>query len=67
MHHAHSLRIEDLRSRIARGEYVVDPHAVAQAMVSRMLVSAQLFGHRAVRPDQDDPGAGLDRPEPGDR
>ena len=56
-----------LRDRIAREEYVVDEHAVAEAMLSRMLVPAQLFGRRAVGPDQHDAGSGLDGSEPGDR
>lgn len=56
-----------LRSRIARGDYVVDERAVAEAMLSSMLVPAQLFGHGAVRSGQHDPGAGLDGSEPGHR
>ena len=56
-----------LRSRIARGEYVVDEHAVAEAMLSRMFVTAQLFGRRAIGPDQHHAGPGLDGSEPGDR
>ena len=56
-----------LRGRIDRGEYVVDTHAVAEAMLSRMLIPAQLFGHGATRTRENDAGAGLDRADPGDR
>ena len=60
-------RAAALRSRIDRGEYVVDERAVAEAMLSRMLVPAQLFGRRAVGPGQHHAGPGLDGSEPGDR
>jgi len=59
-------RTERLRTRIERGEYEVDPQAVAEAMLSRMLVPAQLFGHRAVRPAEGDARPGLDGADPGD-
>lgn len=54
-----------LRERVASGEYVVDTHAVAEAMLSRMLVSAQPFGRRPAGTAQDDAGASLDGSEPG--
>lgn len=53
-----------LRGRIARGEYVVDERAVAEAMLSRVLVATQLFGNSAVRPRENGSGPGLDGPEP---
>ena len=53
-----------LRERVASGEYVVDPHAVAEAMLSRMFVAAQPFCRDAVRPGHDDAGTALDGPEP---
>jgi len=56
-----------LRRRIARGDYVVDERAVADAMLSRMLVPAQLFGPLAAGADERHTGSGLDGPDPGDR
>ena len=59
----------DLRRRIASGDYVVDPRAVAEAMLRRyervasgpsrgMPVSAEMIDRLAARPKQDDPAAG---------
>jgi hypothetical protein len=31
------MRIEELKSRIARDDYVVDPHAIAAAIVARIV------------------------------
>ena len=53
-----------LVERIRRGEYEVDPQAVAQAMISRwaatsfMLIAAQAVDEPAVGPDEREPGAG---------
>ena len=53
-----------LVERIRRGEYEVDAHAVAQAMISRwaatsfMLIAAQAADGPAVGPDQGEPGTG---------
>jgi hypothetical protein len=61
----------ELRRRIAAGEYVVDPHAVASAMLrrsahraearrlSRMLVAGELDG-LPVAPDEPDARPGRD-------
>jgi hypothetical protein len=54
----------DLRLRIARGDYDVDPQAVAQAIIDRIagpsgvLVPAQL-DRLLVLADQDEPPSGL--------
>jgi hypothetical protein len=61
----------ELMRRIAAGEYVVDPHAVAGAMLSRAPVRDMLLRSDAVlepadldrhaaRADERDPGAGSD-------
>jgi hypothetical protein len=53
-----------LVERIRRGEYEVDPQAVAQAMISRwastsfMLIAAQTVDEPAVLPDDGKPGTG---------
>jgi hypothetical protein len=55
-----------LVERIRRGEYEVDPHAVAQAMISRwaatsfMLIAAQAVDGPSVHPDEREPGPGPD-------
>jgi hypothetical protein len=61
----------ELMRRVAAGEYVVDPHAVAAAMLrrradraearrlSRMLVAGELDG-LAAAPDEPRPGPGRD-------
>jgi Anti-sigma-28 factor, FlgM len=51
-----------LRERIARGEYMVDPHAVAEAMLRRspMLVPAEALERLAVLPDEDESLPGPD-------
>ena len=55
----------ELRIRIARGEYSVDAHAVAQAIIDRVagpsgvFVPAQL-DRLVVHADQDEPPSGLD-------
>jgi hypothetical protein len=60
IHHA-------LAQRIVRGEYVVDEHAVAEAIMrhwrrsSLVLVAAQSLDRAAVRADEDKPSAGDDR------
>jgi hypothetical protein len=55
-----------LVERIRRGEYEVDPGAVAQAMISRwaatsfMLIAAQAVDDPAVLPDEGEPESGSD-------
>jgi hypothetical protein len=55
-----------LAERIRRGEYEVDPGAVAQAMISRwaatsfMLIAAQAVDEPAAGPDDGQPGTGPD-------
>jgi hypothetical protein len=55
---------KDLVSRVARGEYVIDTHRVAEAMLARrgrgllMLVPDEVERPAAGGP-QDDPGSGL--------
>ena len=56
-----------LRHRVARGEYVVNAHAVAEAMLSRMLVPAQLFETRGASSSKGNAGPRFDPAEPGDR
>lgn len=58
--------VNALRSRVAHGEYVVDPHAVAEAMLSRMLIPAQLFEARGGGAGKGNAGPGFDPAEPGD-
>ena len=61
----------ELMRRVAAGEYVVDPHAVAGAMLSRAPVRDLLMGSGEVlepgdldrlapRADEHEPGAGSD-------
>jgi hypothetical protein len=53
-----------LVERVRRGEYEVDAHAVAQAMISRwaatsfMLIAAQAVDKPAVLPDEGEPESG---------
>lgn len=53
-----------LVERIRRGEYEVDPEAVAQAMISRwaatsfMLIATQALDDPAVLPDEGEPESG---------
>ena len=50
-----------LRRRLNRGEYVVDPKAVAEAMLaSGVFVTLQTGNVIAVLVEQDEPGAGRD-------
>ena len=57
---------EALARLIARGEYVVDAHAVAEAMLRRgcpsslVLVAPQPLDRAPVRVDQDEPAPGAD-------
>jgi Anti-sigma-28 factor, FlgM len=52
-------RLEELAERIARGEYAVDPHAVAAAMLAREpWASAGL----SLAPSVFEPAQPLDRP-----
>jgi hypothetical protein len=54
-------RLEELAGLIARGEYSVDPHAVATAMLaSPMFVAAQPLDRPAVGVEQDEPAPGAD-------
>ena len=55
----------DLARQIARGEYVVDPHAVADAMLRRgvpslVLVAPQPDDRSVVRVEQDEAEPGAD-------
>jgi hypothetical protein len=50
-----------LRRRLNRGEYVVDPQAVAEAMLaSGVFVTLQTGNVIAVLVEEDEPGAGRD-------
>jgi Anti-sigma-28 factor, FlgM len=55
---------EILAQQIARGQYEVDPHAVAEAMLeaglSAVLVAPQTLDRPPGRVEQDEPGAGPD-------
>ncbi len=57
-------RENDLGSRVARGEYVIDTHRVAEAMLERrgrgllMLIPRDVERPTALGPE-DDPGPGL--------
>jgi hypothetical protein len=55
---------EALAQQIARGEYVIDPHAVAEAMLksdfSAVLVAPQPLDGPPARVEQDEPAAGPD-------
>jgi hypothetical protein len=55
----------DLRLRIARGEYDVDPQAIADAIIDRIGDSSGVFvpaqlDRLVVHAEQDDPPSGLD-------
>jgi hypothetical protein len=50
----------ELAKAIERGEYEVDPHAVAEAMVRSMLESGKPFDGPPVRVEQDEPAADAD-------
>jgi Anti-sigma-28 factor, FlgM len=58
--------LDELAERIARGEYVVDAEAVAEAMMRRwrepsvVLVAAQALDGPAIGADEDEPAAGGD-------
>jgi hypothetical protein len=58
--------LDELAGRIARGDYVVDAEAVAEAMMRRwrepsaVLVAAQALDGPAVAADEDEPAAGGD-------
>lgn len=59
--------LDQLAERIARGEYVVDAEAVAEAMIMRwrngpsmVLVAAQALDGDTVGADEDEPAAGAD-------
>lgn len=58
-------RIQELRDAVAEGRYEVDARAVADAVLRRRSVSAVLVARErdrpAIRPDEDDAGAGPDR------
>jgi Anti-sigma-28 factor, FlgM len=58
------IRIEELKSRIARDDYVVDPQAIAAAIVERMLVRARGDIPPAARParPRSEPRASLPLP-----
>jgi hypothetical protein len=55
----------DLAKAIERGEYEIDPHAVAEAMLRRrpsMLESGKPLDRPPARVEQDEPAAGADLP-----
>jgi hypothetical protein len=58
------VRKEALADQIARGEYVVDPHAVAEAMLrsdlSAVFEAPQALERLSGGVEQDDPVAGSD-------
>jgi hypothetical protein len=58
------VRKETLAEQIACGEYVVDPHAVAEAMLksglSAVLVSSKPLDRPSGGVDHDEPAAGSD-------
>ena len=58
--------VNTLGSRVESGAYEIDEHAVAEAMLSRMLIPAQLFGPGRAASAEGDAGTGLDSPEPDD-
>ena len=57
---------EELMRRVRAGEYVVDPHAVAGAMLGRPSVRRALLGSEVLEAAElDRPPAGTDEPHPG--
>jgi hypothetical protein len=50
----------ELARAIERGEYRVDPHAVADAMLRSMLESGKPLDRPPVRAEQDEPAADAD-------
>jgi hypothetical protein len=50
----------ELAKAIERGEYEIDPHAVAEAMLRSMLESGKPLDSPPVRVEQDEPAAGSD-------
>ncbi len=59
---------ERLVDRVRRGDYEVDAHAVAEAMIRRwssasvVLISGQALDEPAIGSDEREPGAGPDVP-----
>jgi hypothetical protein len=59
-----AMHVESLKARVARDDYVVDPEAVAEAMLRRTIprrasahpASPTLFRRRAGSPKADGPG-----------
>jgi hypothetical protein len=52
--------LDELADAIRRGEYEVDPHAVAEAMVRSMLEAGKPLDRPSVGVEQDEPAAGPD-------
>jgi hypothetical protein len=52
--------LDELADAIRRGEYEVDPHAVAEAMVRSMLEAGKPLDRPPVGIEQDEPAAGPD-------
>jgi Anti-sigma-28 factor, FlgM len=52
--------LDELAEAIRRGEYKVDPHAVADAMLRSMLEAGKPLDRPAVGVEQDEPAAGPD-------
>jgi hypothetical protein len=52
--------LDELADAIRRGEYHVDPHAVADAMLRSMLEAGKPLDRPPVGVEQDEPTAGKD-------
>jgi hypothetical protein len=52
--------LDELADAIRRGEYEVDPQAVAEAMVRSMLEAGKPLDRPSVGVEQDEPAAGPD-------
>jgi hypothetical protein len=50
----------ELARAIERGEYSVDPHAVAEAMIRSMLEARQSVDRPPVRVEEDEPAPDVD-------
>ena len=58
----------ELMRQVRAGEYVVDPHAVAGAMLGHRAVRQALLSSEVLEPAElDEPAAGTDEPRSGPR
>jgi hypothetical protein len=55
--------VQDLRQQIEAGEYRVDPSAVADAIVRRLLDVAAVRSEPPANPESSQPGGGQDQNE----